>query len=364
MNTPEPVTSSAPVDQTIDSTQTQVQADPVQATPAAAPASSASDLGQPAAQTQAQAQQDLRSRLSSSIGVDLTRYQDDDQALNALGGLMRQAVQWRQAAEQYQQIVPYWSQFQQYLQQQSQPKQPDQQQQKWWTTPEYDPSWQQAIEVDPATGQPRVKPGYSPDILNKITTYQNWQRDTLSKLLTDPISTLKQGIVELVQPMIKEAVSGNLGQYQQQVQASQIVNQNLGWIYQTDATGQAIRNPVTGAPEFSPAGKLYAQYVAMLDQQGIKDPQTQHQMAKSMTMGRLAEISMQGQARPQQQPQQAAPVAGVAGAANRIAQMQSNGTANTTRPQVNSQSSLRQMLQQAFDANGVTDEAMRRDSGI
>jgi hypothetical protein len=298
----------------------------------------------------------LRTQLSKALGINLGHYQDDAQALRGLSGLIQQSMQWREQANQLQQIVPYWSQFQQFMQQQQAPQQQqpqNQTQQKgWWSVPEYDERWLQAVEVG-EDGQPRVKAGYSPDILWKLNNYQNWQRDSLSRILRDPIGTLKEGIVDLVQPLIQQAVAGNLGSYEQRNQAHNIIQQNSHWMFESDQGGSPILNPVTGQRTLSPAGKIYTDNLKVLASQGINDPQRQHQLAFHNTVGQLTILAQQSrqqqapQAAPQQPPQ----------TMNSMARMATTATAATppTTNQFGGGTSLEAMIRNAFAANGITD---------
>lgn len=364
----------------------------VSPSPAPAPGTQAGAGGSSAATT-AQAAESVRQWLQQNTGLQFTRYPDDPAAGQALSTVLQEAQTWRQSHENWQRVIPQWTQFQQWLQTQGtqgqNPQNPGQNQlpagqnqgtqaqpaQNFWQKPEFDPNWQQMIESD-GMGGVRVKPGYPPDVLHKIRTYEMWQRTTLQKLLDDPISTLKEGILQLVNPMIQQAMTQGLGQYQHTVQARQILDQNARWLWQTD---------VYGNRELTQQGKIYQYYINQLYERGVRDPQLANQIAYNAAMGELAHVQyiaqqraaqgqqgQQGQQQPAQQP--ALPASGPttlpplyqngsggsAGPVNRIQQFASNGTANTDRQTLlPTSSNLKDMLRAELRAQGVTDDAMR-----
>ncbi len=331
---------------------------------------------------------DLRAVLQQNTGLDFARYADDQTALQALGGLIQQARQWRESHEQFQQIQPRWGEIREFLQRppgqpQNTPAQP-QTPPPAWQKPEYDPSWRQMIEPD-GFGGVRVKPGYPPDVLHKLRAYEGWQQQTLQKLLDNPIETLKPALLELIGPMIAQANQQAIQGYQNQTVGKAIIDANRSWLYETDPFGRQ---------QLTPQGKVYQHYVQQLYNQGWTDPQAAHQIAYNAAMGELARYQFIAQQRAQQQSAQGQPppqnpafaFANVAfgpaqqpqgpanngqtfvmppqptghGPVNRIQQFQSNGTENTHRTDpLPDRTTLQLMLQQEMMANGVTDDQVR-----
>ncbi|NJL70212.1 MAG: hypothetical protein HC888_00765 [Candidatus Competibacteraceae bacterium] len=315
----------------------------------------------------AQQQANLRSYLSQQLGIDLSSYQDDMGALGAIRNALGQVSAFQQKAQHYDRIAPYFSEFQEYLrsrgQQQASPQQ--QQQQGWWSVPEWKQEWADQVEPDPDNpGRFRPKVGFDPILPQKIEAYKNWQRETMQKLLTDPIGTLAPGLEQFVQPIIQKYMQSFVQNASGQQATQRILTENSHWIFQTDQSGQVLRNPMTGQPEKTLAGQIYTREVQKLHESGVYDPRVQHELAKNSTLGQLMQMQMADQ-RGQQAgaQQQAAPQLQGTG----FGQTQPNGlsripspspaTPGTTTQEV--PVSLEDLLRQNFEANGITDQQVR-----
>jgi hypothetical protein len=154
------------------------------------PSSPEPAAGAGAAAGQAAAQAGWR-ELMREYGVDLSQYGDDRAAAAQV------ALQWRQA-QQANQLAQYGQQYLQHREvieaalkdYQARQQQQQAQQKKWFSLPEYDPRWGQMVQQDPATGQYAVKPGYPPDVLQKLTSYAASLQDLQTKFWQDPETVL------------------------------------------------------------------------------------------------------------------------------------------------------------------------------
>lgn len=251
-----------------------------------APTSSA-DPGS-AAPAPAQAQPGFRD-LMRQYGYDTSAYQNDQAAAASM------ALQLRQAQEMQERLRPHWTEFQQYVAQRQQqaaqpaPKKP------WFEAPEFDPKWTEAIGYD-AEGRPYVQQGYPTDTLKKAKAWADHFNTFTRNLATDPIGTLRPGLEEVVQEVAGRIVQQQLGQYQEQMRAQQILHSNSPWMYQVDPqTKQPALDPATGRPQFSEWGNRYRQYVAEAVQLGLQDSMSQHRYAERSVMAEMAMSRLNGQ---------------------------------------------------------------------
>jgi hypothetical protein len=229
-------------------------------------------------------------------GYDASSYQSDQAAMAAVALQLRQAEQYRA------QIQPQWSQFQAWQQQQAAAQQQaaQAQQKSWFEAPEYDPRWTDAIGYD-AAGNPYLKSGYAPDTFEKIKRWNEHLGNFHRNLARDPIGTLRPGLEEVVQEVASRMIQQQMGQYQEQQRAAQIISNNAPWMYQFDPqTKQPVMDPMTGRQAFSEWGNRYRQYVAEAVQMGIPDSMRQHNYAERSVLAEMAMARAQSQAAPAQ----------------------------------------------------------------
>jgi hypothetical protein len=145
---------------------------------------------------------------------------------------------------------------------------------KWWEAPEYDPSWRHAVMQDPQTGEWRVKPGYPPDTLQKLTHALQHQQGFLDRFAFDPIGAIRPGIEEVVRDVASQLVQQNLGQYQERSVSQELVQKNADWLYQQD--------PLTGNRQLSEWGQRMQHYIGMAHQMGVQNVNAQWDYAYGM----------------------------------------------------------------------------------
>jgi hypothetical protein len=217
---------------------------------------------------------------------DTSRFQSDEAAAQAMLASHQHGAQLQELAElgrRYSQHAPAFEQFiQQQQQQQAQPKQ------GWWKAPEWNDGWMSQVDVDPQTGEMKVKAGFDPSIPQKINAFRAHQRDFIQKFTIDPIGSIKEGLQELIQPMLQEHFQQNLSSYQDQMFTNDTLRQNAGWMFVRGQNGEPINNPMSGKPVMSPAGQRYAQLVMESAQMGIRDVRHQDAYARRILSGELA----------------------------------------------------------------------------
>lgn len=166
---------------------------------------------------------------------------------------------------------------------QNQPAQNEPWWKQFWQAPEYNPAWEQLIEVDPLTKQVRPKPGAAPDLVQRIQQYRHFEEDQFKKFLGNPFAYIEEPVKTLVKPLISQEIQSAVQQIRDRSQAEHILAENSRWIF--DQAGQ-----------ISPLGQLYSQHMQRLQQQGVPLGD-RHQY--SMQAVQLAAI----QHAPQQHPQ-------------------------------------------------------------
>ena len=147
--------------------------------------------------------------------------------------------------------------------------------QHWNEVPEYQDDWLDLVEAD-EKGNLVSRNGAQPDLPQKISTRNKWERQALRTFLENPRDFISEVVAN--NPQIAQAVdqrvAGALGQSQQQSTIDNIIRDSESWLVSRDESGQA---------SWTPEGILYQQNIAELDQQGIRDPQYAHELAKRFT---------------------------------------------------------------------------------
>ncbi len=274
-------------------------------------AGSAAPPVQQAAQAQAQAAMSVRDALKG-YGLDLGgSFQDDHQVLAHMAQMYRLAQQNHQMAQYGQQYVQHADKFQAYLKSQQDAAQAQQaaQQKSWWNPPEFDQSWTQKIVRDPQTGELRTIPGADPSLVQKYMGWVEHQRNFLDKLSQDPIAAIKPGLEQMIDQRAQQLMDQRFGNFQEQNQAKQFVQQNSQWLHQRDQqSGQVVIDPRTQMPALSPAGQRFLGYVQQAEQMGL-NTQAQQQYAMGFLQRDVLYAQQQAYAQQQsaQQPAQLDP---------------------------------------------------------
>ncbi len=243
-----------------------------------------------ATRTQATAQPSLDIvGMARQYGVDLSQFQDPQQAL----GYLFQAAQAARQNDYYtqlgRQIAPHYKGVAEYLQQQQQAQQPPAQRQP-WEHPEFDDRWLGLIDKDPQTGQFVAKPGANPAFAEKVQAYADSVEAWTTALTRDPA----KAIAPLIQQVASQLIEQRFGAQQQQVEAQQIIASNELWLYATDANGNRLVGR-DGRYVPSPLGARYYQHLQNLRQAGVTDARTLDALAKQILQGEVYAVQAAGQ---------------------------------------------------------------------
>lgn len=287
-------------------------------------------------------------QVAQQFGLDVSQFADDGSFFNHL---LQQAGQNRQAdyyAQLGRQLAPHAQGIQGYFAQQQQ-QQAAPQAAPSWQAPEFDERWAALVERDPATGIYLPRPGAPPEVAAKVNAYVEWKK----KFDLNPASVLNGMVESRASEIARQQVAEQFAVHNRNQAISEIASANTPWLYQRDAAGRQVTNPVTGQRAVTPVGAAYLSNLQVLQRSGVTDPRTQDQLAQQLTRAQFAQGGGQQTPAAQFQQQQATnapnqnPLQALAG-------LERANTPGATEPSATGMG-LSEMLRQAMAANGVTD---------
>lgn len=282
----------------------------------------------------------------------------------------QQMLTWRQQAEQfqrYQHLIPLGYRAYQQAGAPGQPAagpqgQAEPQTNVFGLPKSFDFNLLNYVQRDPQTGQLMTLPGGPPDAAIQVQKYQETLQKAQRDFWHDPEQFIGKLVEEKARKVAQEQYEQRFQGHQQSQQANSILQQNAGWLFEQSQDGrpQTQFDPATGQhkPVLSQFGRLYAQAVASLESQGVRDPQTQHQFA----LAQVQNIALQAQLRQQQAPQQGQQAA--QGFVNQAAQAPP-GVMHPPAPSVTPTEppqgfSLRDRMKQLMDGGGITEQVFQQ----
>ena len=262
-------------------TPTETPATPVaQATPEA-PAASAAPTPTPEPPAAAQEQEryaGARDYAQRALAYQqAAQYGDDAAFINAMIAGQQTAQQQLAEARQLAQYGQLWLQQQAQQQRPAPAAAPDPL--EMYKVPQFNQQWMQHVEQTP-TGW-KLREGGDPAALAQINAYQNRRTEIADKLLSNPAEFLQPLVAKMVQEQASQLVQESFQQNQQAQYVNSFMQQNAGWLFQRDAGGNPVVNPVTQKPIISPAGQRFYQYLRNAEQMGITSPAAQEEYAKA-----------------------------------------------------------------------------------
>lgn len=301
---------------------------------------------------------------AKGYGYDLSSYQDDHTALQALILRAREAESQSDLVRYGQHYLQHQGDFQRYLQwrqEQEQRAQAEaQKQQAWWKAPEYDPRWRQMVQKDPNTGRLIPAEGAPPDVVQKYLTAAQHSQDFFDKFAFDPVGTIKPGIEEVAKEIALQVVKQHLGGFSDTMHAQNYVSANSSWLHQRDQQGNVVYGQ-DGRPQLSTAGRLFAGHVQNAISLGIQDEGQRAAYARSMVERDLAIHAIQArqaqaaqQTQGEQAKQQFLQNASGGGAAQHVPA----AGGSTQAPVQNGKLPLLERLRQRASQLGVTDATL------
>lgn len=277
------------------------------------------------------------------FGEDVT---DDAGALRRLIEQARVAQQQDVYAQVGRQLAPHAEKVAEYVRRQE--KAPEEVSR--WDRPEFDEKWIPLLDDGPG-GVLVGKAGTPPEIVTAANRYLEWKR------LTDRDPAGYQGYLfeKNLMPRVREMLAEERGRIAEEMEVQAIVASNAGWLYAKTEDGQYQRQ-ADGRPALSPAGVRYSQLVQQAAGMGVRSFRNQDQFARTVLSAEVLAAQQQRHVEQKGSTQQ------------RQASMPPNRNPVNTQPLMEREASaarvadsgtgksLRQMMADAFEANGITDK--------
>jgi hypothetical protein len=159
---------------------------------------------------------------------------------------------------------------------------------------------------------------------------------------------------------VLEKFRAEQAQANEQATVYQIAQQNAGWFYQLDPSGQPMVIPGTNQYAVTQQGQEYLQYMQAIRQMGVTDPVNRDRLARALMSSGAPQAAPQApgatyaqaralaSAQDSQNPLQGRPI------------LERQGTMGSTEPNLQGVS-LRDRLKREFEAGGITDEVLMRE---
>lgn len=230
-----------------------------------------------------------------------------------------------------------------------------------WGLPQFDHRLLDFVGVDPQTRELVLRPGAPPDALIRVQEYQAKLKEAQTNFFSDPSKALAPIIEKMFGGLFEKQFSQQFGQIQQHQTSQQIIADNQDWIYAKDQSGgfSTRFNPATGRYDrvLSPHGEQYVHFLRQADQFGIKDQAAAHQFARTnlenmLFQQRYAQDRNQQQGVQQQQQ--------VIQQGNQTAAQQLTGHNPAVQPPAAGPKSMRDLLRERFEQNGLTDQVVEQ----
>lgn len=255
------------------------------------------------------------SLLAQRLGLDPSRYQSDDEAVEAVRKTLEIREQERQALEVSRQQI---AQYQAYLSQLQQAQLPTPQpqaevKQSWWNPPAYNEEQAKRWLTKNDQGEVVWKDNTPAEIRKQAEDYLDYQENFRRKLFTNPEEALAPMLETRDQKLYQKAKQDALQEFQA-TQTERMVQEELKkyapHFVERDALGQEVRDPYTGSVKLNSVGQAFQNYDNFLLQHNITDPKTRLEACIKHVQGDLAVKILnerQGQVPTQAQPASPSP---------------------------------------------------------
>lgn len=254
--------------------------------------------GEPAAPPQPAWVDQLR-----QAGIDPSGFRSEADLANAIAQQQQYIRELSPYAQYGQQVMPYAQQVAEAIGNRKQaavpveePKEPPQSlderlREHWnsiWDRPQYDPSWETQVQINPETGMFEGTSPFTPaPVVQGMNAYREWQRKALNSLITDPFDITWKAIRPGVEDVVKNLVQQELNSYRTANDFDRIEQQYESVLYEHDANGNRVVDPATGGYRWSPFGQFTVGKMQELRQMGITDPYKNFNMALDLAKAYL-----------------------------------------------------------------------------
>lgn len=166
----------------------------------------------------------------------------------------------------------------------------------WKQKPDFNPRWLSLVQRDDKGNLVPVS-GADPTLPTKVAQYLEWQRDANELIASDPVRLVTEAMYANpeISAAINAMIENRLGQAMAELKAERIVDKSATELFETDANGKLIQKNGQYVP--NQLGKTYQRFAHQLAQDGITDPERQHQMALLMAKGALGQSAKPAKAK-------------------------------------------------------------------
>lgn len=269
-----------------------------------APEPAAQESAAPA-QESAQAQYSVDELWGAFKSLPQFQGADDRAVASRLYEALQQEAAATRALQQYQQLIPFASEyvsnkdlFEQWKQAQSAPQQapaPQQQPQpeaaSWWNPPKVKDSYKQYLTRD-ESGREVIDPSAPLDARHALAEYQAYKADFAKKFLENPEQALGPMVEKVAIDRAQAIVQQQISRMRDEDYVSKLERENADWLY--DKQGHV-----------SPEGLAVQKYIQDARQLGIAGAQARWDFATKMVERDLMLANLRSQQAQQQQYQQA-----------------------------------------------------------
>lgn len=224
-------------------------------------------------------------------GYDVQNFQDDQQFIETIESGLSQLND----LPQLQQLAEYGKQF---LSQQSQgepvsepvSEQPpesytdiNQSSADNWQPPEFDPTWDDMLTLDAASGQYiPVNEHVNPAVAQKANVYRDWMRDQGQNFWNNPYEFMQNGLQGWIENTIDSRVNEISERTKYSEEVDDFLNQNAESLYHLDSAGNIMHDPVTGEESLTGKGAALKGYAEQARANGMSDPRAIQDYAVGM----------------------------------------------------------------------------------
>lgn len=226
--------------------------------------------------------------IAEQAGYDLrNKYRTPEEAVQGLVSAQRMLGQRDEDAQWAKQYRQHESAINEMLRRQQEP-----QRQATDGPPEQpNPLLFNAVQRDPQTGRWVPLAGYPQAYADKINQYYDYVREQQLRQSTDPLATIKPMREEIVNE-VREMMQQEFAQQEYHNKANRIVSEISPWAFARGANGQMLRDPQSGQPSYTPAGRAYYSALAhVCEEYQISDPEKQHAAAMMYLRANAAQVA-------------------------------------------------------------------------
>ena len=265
--------------------------------------SSAADVAAPQDQSPAEPQFGVNEIWSAFKGLPQFHGQDDRAVATGLYEALQREQAASRALQQYQQIIPFASDYLRYkepfeawMQQRNAPPQqapqaaPQQPQESpWWNPPQLKDSYRQWLTRD-ESGREIIDPNAPLDARSALTEHLAYKADFAKKFLENPESTLGPMVEKVAVQRAEQIVQDKIQRMRDEDFVTSLERENKDWLYGPDGNA-------------SPEGLAVQKYIQDARSLGITGAKARWDYATRMVERDLMLFNLQQQSQQAQQPQ-------------------------------------------------------------